>query len=745
VFGLGALLAVILTGKPPYAGESFEAVRVQAARGKLEDCLARLDASGAEPELLAVCKQCLAFEPADRPADAGAVAAAVAGLRAAADERARRAELERVRLEGERATALARSAERRKRRRLALGAAAVLAVAAVGGLLAVLAVQRRANAELADKNAELADEQAKVEARNKELAAEQAKVQARFELAQKAIALFHTGVSEDALLKNAEFKELRTKLLKEAAGFYGDLEKLLAGQTDAKSRKALAAAYFQLGELTGKIGSKAEALAVHRQALALRRELAAEEGADVETRLDVARSLGTMGWLLHGMGNTAEERVAWQEQRDIATALEAESATDAVRAVLAQSYDNIGLRLTKRQNLTEALQAHQKALAIWQKLTDANPAVTEFQRYLAANHHQTGLVLALTGEREEAMVSFGKSVAILQNLADANPDVTKFQVDLAGSHIGMAPLLSGLGQPERALTEHRKALAIQQKLADAYPAVTAFQTALCTTYHNIGVVLVEPAAALQAHQKALAIEQKLADAHPAATELQDRLAFGHMRIGDLLSETGRPEEAMDAYRKALAIRQKVSDANPTVPFYQSHLATTHDLLGRLLARQERFAEAFTHSDAGVAIRQKLAEADPKNMQYITDLGFSHAYRGWALVRAGRPSKAAADLRRTVELWAKDPFPYRGTRFEQSRALALLAGLGGGAKSGVTTAEAAAHADQAVAALRDAIKAGWNEPDELKEPDFDAVRGGDDFKKLLAELEAKAGPKAKPKD
>src|SRR5437763_11891737 len=97
VFGLGALLAVVLTGRPPYVGESFEAVRVLAVRGNLDDCLARLDAAGAEPELVALCKTCLAFEPTDRPADAGAVAQAVAGLRAAADERARRAELERVR------------------------------------------------------------------------------------------------------------------------------------------------------------------------------------------------------------------------------------------------------------------------------------------------------------------------------------------------------------------------------------------------------------------------------------------------------------------------------------------------------------------------------------------------------------------------------------------------------------------------------------------------------------------------
>ena len=137
VFGLGALLAVILTGKPPYVGETFESVRVQALRGKLDDCFARLDACGAEPELVALCKQCLAFEPADRPADAGAVAAAVAGLRAAADERARRAELERVQAEGETREALARAAEQRRRRRILLTATGVIALVFLAGLAGV--------------------------------------------------------------------------------------------------------------------------------------------------------------------------------------------------------------------------------------------------------------------------------------------------------------------------------------------------------------------------------------------------------------------------------------------------------------------------------------------------------------------------------------------------------------------------------------------------------------------------------
>ena len=152
VFGLGALLAVILTGKPPYVGENLESVRVLAVRGKVDDCLARLAGCGAEPELVSLCRQCLAFEPGDRPRDAGEVAQAVARLRSAAEERARTAEREK-------AAADARSEEQWRKRQWQFAAAGVVVVALVGGMMglgAYLRAQAQANADLEAKNSDLA-------------------------------------------------------------------------------------------------------------------------------------------------------------------------------------------------------------------------------------------------------------------------------------------------------------------------------------------------------------------------------------------------------------------------------------------------------------------------------------------------------------------------------------------------------------------------------------------------------------
>jgi serine/threonine-protein kinase len=698
--------------------------------------------------------------------------------------------------------------------------AAVFMLMAVGTAVSTwqAVVATRARAELAKKNNELADEQAKV--------------QARFDTAVKAIETFHTGVSEDMLLKNPEFKELRTKLLKEAAGFYADLEKLLAGQTDAKSRKTLADGYFQLGELTEKIGDNKESLAVHQKALALRCELAAAAGADVETRLDVARSLRMVGRLLYYTGDTAGALRTWEEMRDLAAALEAESPTDAVRQQLARSHRGIGAILSDAEKRAEALQADQRALAIQQKLADANPADTQFQLDLAVSHNNIGLDLSRTGKSAEALQAHQQALGIQQKLADDNPADTQFQRDLAGSHNSIGIVLWRMGKPAEALREYQEALAIRQKLADANPAVTQFQSDLAGSHNSIGTVLQrmgnlaetlqslrkargiqqkladdhhdvtefqsalalshyniggtllligKPLEAMQEHQRGLAICKKLADAHPTIIRFQSDLARSHFSIGIALLYT-EPAEAFQAFQKALAIRQKLADAHPTVTEFQINLAKSHDFiawnflmmgkpeqgvescrkgmaiweklvvdpdprfqsglansqtnLGWGLVRLKRLDEALSAIGKGLVISEKLANAEPNNDANKRALGESYFFRGLARAGAGQSAEAAADLRKALELRATESTPNLETQLTRARTLAMLAGLGGNAKSGVTKDESKTFADQSVAALAEAVKAGWALPSELKQPDFDALRGRADFQKLVAEVEAK---------
>ena len=85
--------------------------------------------------------------------------------------------------------------------------------------------------------------------------------------------------------------DLRNKLLREAADFYGKLELTLQGQTDEASRKALGDAYDELAALTAKIGSKTEALDILHRALVVRQGLADANPAVAGFQYGLAASL----------------------------------------------------------------------------------------------------------------------------------------------------------------------------------------------------------------------------------------------------------------------------------------------------------------------------------------------------------------------------------------------------------------------------------------------------------------------
>jgi serine/threonine-protein kinase len=664
VYGLGAILYEILTGRPPFQGDDATAV----LRRVVHEPPARpRSVDKTTPAALeAVCLKALAKKPGDRYGTAKELAAEV--QRWLADEL----------VSAYREPLAARAGRWVKRHRLAVTSGAAAALMALVGLAVVLAVQAHSNRELAAANRRLE------EANERE--------RQRFDLALEAIGSYHKGVSEDVLLKQEQFKELRDRLLGGAASFYHKLEGLLQDQPDDRSRRALGQAYYQLAELTIKVGSNEEALKVHQQGLAVRRERA-RDSADPEAGADVARSLLSVGQLQMELGDVASARASLEE----ALAGASNSRSDKAPDLVAYAHQRIGRVLADTGKREEALAAYGRARAIRQKLADANPAdaspaVTNVQFRLASSDHDIGILLGHLGKPEQGLAACGRARDIYQRLADANPSFTDFHSSLANIHQTTGWLLTLMGKPEEALAAYERGRVIRQKLADANPAVTEFRSRLASCHNSVGWLLMQanqPKDALAAFGKARDIQQKLVDANPAVTDFQAELAYSHNNIGRLLAATGQPEEALRAYEKARVIQQKLVDANPTVTDFHRGLAATLSRLGILQQR------------------------------------------------AGRPAEAVASFRRAVALLEQLP----SAGFQELYSLACYQALLAGAAvegSGLTPDEGRAAADAAMATLGRAVAAGFRMAAHLRaDTDLDALRQRDDFQKLLKDLEAKA--------
>jgi eukaryotic-like serine/threonine-protein kinase len=99
VFALGSILCEILSGQPAYTGrESAELYRM-AERADQRAMSDRLDGCGADAELIALTKACVAPAPKDRPRDAGVVLAGLTAYVRGAERRLKEAGLAKARAE----------------------------------------------------------------------------------------------------------------------------------------------------------------------------------------------------------------------------------------------------------------------------------------------------------------------------------------------------------------------------------------------------------------------------------------------------------------------------------------------------------------------------------------------------------------------------------------------------------------------------------------------------------------------
>lgn len=444
VFGLGGILAVILTGRPPFLGETGESTRQLAARGRVQDCFARLDACEADPEIVSLCKKCLAPEKADRPADAGFVAKAVATLRIAADERARQAEME-----SERATM--RETEGRKRRRvLAWSAAVVSAVLSAGVAVAAVLAVRATNAEKATSDQLAKTEEARLEAEaNNRRALQAADLMAgQLGTSLKPIAGSRSNVVVEALDKaRTVYDELVAGPSPPIQALHGKAKLLLE-----------CSALYRLTRRTAKAKEAAtEAIALYDRLIALT--------SDEETRDKYQRGRGVarhnLAHVLTDQRYSKESVAAFRCSISDFEAAHTSRFPDFAASTFAASFTIIGNILTSQGDYEGAREAHQAALTIRRSALAQSPSDKGIEGALAISLERYGQLVAEAGDQAEGARLLREARAIQEAQLMAAPSPGKATLVIR--------VLNTLAQITSDPAETKECVATAQEILRKYP------------------------------------------------------------------------------------------------------------------------------------------------------------------------------------------------------------------------------------------------------------------------------------
>ncbi|SRR5258708_2121744 len=229
-------------------------------------------------------------------------------------------------------------------------------------------------------------------------------------------------------------------------------------------------------------------------------------------------------------------------------------------------------------------------------------------------------------------------------------------------------------------------------------------------------------------------------------------------IWTLLADLGKRAEAEKQYRQALAIREKLAADFPAVPAYQIRLGGSYKTYGNFVRDCGRTSESLGWFDKAIAILAPVHRAEPRDLLATQFLRYSHEGRARAYDALTKHAEAVKDWDRAIELSPLGEQPaYRASRATSrlqaglvAEALAEIDELTKSSNwnfaqlydfacvyavaSGKIADKKQEYADRAMALLHKAVKAGYKDAAHMaKDTDLDALRGREDFKKLMESL------------
>jgi serine/threonine protein kinase/tetratricopeptide (TPR) repeat protein len=619
-----------------------------------------------------------------------------------------------------------------------VAAASLIVLSLVGGIIGTSAGMAWAVRERDDKAAALLAETEEREAKERALAAEK---QAR-DRAMDALRAMTDDIVENQMARGTTLTEENKEFLRKIIKHFEGLAASVAD--DADSRAIRAVGYLRVGLMRDRLGELKGAETAYAAALALYKQLAADFPKRPEFRQGLARSHSNLGILLEDKGQPKEAQAAYAAAFALRNQLAAEFPDHPVyRRDLAVSLCNQATLFKKTRRLEEAKESYAGALALFKQLAADFPERYQFLQELAVSHENMGGLLRDMGRLKEAAEAHSAACDILKQLASKFPHQPEYRQQLAICHISQGRLLWITGPLKDAESAFAAALALQKQLVDEFPIRAEFRVDLAHSYNNLGLVfaamrrLPEAETALRA---ALHLRKQLASDLPLRSDIRQHLAQSHGNLGGVLEDTGRLKEAEEAYAAALSLSKQLAADFRDQPDLQNLLASALGNMAFFRLKMRDFPRAKSLLEEAAPHHQVVLKANPGNRTYRQFYGNNLAALVQAHAGLGNPA-AATEVAQKLRGLGWDP---PADTYNAACALALCVPII--QKNQQATKEArdkqvAFYGDEAMQMLQDAVAKGFKNAAHMKQdPDLRALGERNDFKKLLANLEADSGKK-----
>ena len=423
-------------------GDSAESTRQLSARGELTHVFTKLDLCDADPEWVALCKRCLAVNPAERPANGAAVAKVIASLRNAADERARVAELDRARAE-------VREGERRARRKVLTYGAMALAFVFLIGLIGTVRglLDARAKTALAEAS------------RNR---------------AFDVLDAVSSTAASDTLVAQRDLSPQQRHFLTGLLTHY----RALADErpADRPTRLRVAGAALRVGAIEQRLGRIDEAGAAFHQAYRAFASLRDEDPSFFDATFGLARSANGLARVAGERGDHDDEIRYAEEAMATQAAIVAARPDDADASLALVTYlGNVADDRLRTRRPAEAEALARRALAVVEPLADTRPNDPATEDALALVNNLLGVIFKNTNRRREAEGYYQKASALWSGLAERNPANPEYANLAAGVLHNLGNIYKGFGQTAEADATFRKGLATRERLVALFPSSVAYR------------------------------------------------------------------------------------------------------------------------------------------------------------------------------------------------------------------------------------------------------------------------------